>query len=441
MGKDIVMQLVEFAAGMKCESIPEEILEFTKRLTLKTVAGILAGSAKPSGKKMANLIKDLKLPEQIRVMGCGFKTSLWEAVFLHAYLAHASELEDDRFEDAISWDITVIPLLLPLGEKLGLTGKALLEALVAGLEIHTRTCLFSGQHIKQFVIPGAVGPAAGAAKALGLNLKETEAAIGLAMSGVPTTAHNTGTDAHFFESALQCLQGLMSAEMAKVGLKGNPDITTYLSNFLGSERVVPEKMVEDLGKRWMLREIQIKKYPCCLMAHRQIDSVIELKKAHNLAYEDIDVIEVHASPGDTMLDRPQPNDENDIQFSIQHMLAAAMLDGDVNLEHMTQAAIFDQRIKKARAKVKFILNPDLDSEWLKARSLIIIKMKNGKEFSRERMYQLGHPKDPLKTEEQFRELYTKFTKGILAQNEISRTADMILNLEKLENVKELLTVL
>ena len=437
MGRDIAAQLVEFAVRTKYESIPEEVLEYTKCLTLKTVAGMIAGSVKPSGHKMTQVIKNMELPEVVRVMGCGFKTSLWEAVFLHSYFAHASELEDDRFEDGISWDITVISLLLPLAAKLKLSGKALLEALVTGLEVHTRTCIFSGQHLGLFLIPGAVGPAIGASKALGLGYEETMAAFGLAISGVPLSRVNLGTDGHFFESALMSLQGLMAAEMAKVGLKGNPDVAIYLRDYLGSERVIPEKMVEDLEKRWALCEIQIKKFPCCLITHRQIDSVIGLKKDHNLSYEDIEVIEVRASPGDTVCDRPEPKDENDIQFSFQHVIAAAMLDGDVTLGHMTEEALFDQRIREARNKVKFILDPCLDSQWLKVRSLVAIKTKDGREFLCERMHPVGHPKDPL-TIEQVQWLYAKFTKGILSEIEISRTAEMIMNLEGLKDVTELL---
>lgn len=440
MEKDIGSRLVEFAVKTKYKDIPAETLEFTKCLTLKTVAGMLAGSVKPSGRKMAGLIKDKKSPEKLGVVGSGFKTSLWQAVLLGSYFAHASELEDDRFEGGVSWDITVIPLLLPLGEKLGLSGKALLEALVVGLEVHTRTCLFSAQHVGQFLVPGAVGPAIGAAKALGLGIKETSAAMGLALSGVPLSVVNLGTDAHFFESALMALQGIMAAEMAKAGLKGNPDIARCLSDYLGRERVVPEKMVEDLGKRWMLREIQIKKYPCCIILHRQIDSVIELKKKHNLPWEDVEVVEVHASSGDTICDRPDPRDENDLQFSFQHVLAVAMLNEDVGLEHITMDAVVDPVLKEARKKVKFILHPELSSEYLMAPSRVVIKTKDGREFSRERMYPLGHPKDPL-TVEQFKGLYSKFAGGILPDKDIPKTSKMILNLEKLRSIKELTKML
>lgn len=123
MEKNIGTQLAEFAVVTKYEDIPKETLEFTKCLTLKTVAGMLAGSTKPSARKMAGLIRDKKLPEEVGVMGCGFKTSLWEAILLNGYFAHASELEDDRYLYGVSWDITVIPLLLSLLKSWGFRAK------------------------------------------------------------------------------------------------------------------------------------------------------------------------------------------------------------------------------------------------------------------------------------------------------------------------------
>lgn len=440
MEKVIGVRLAQFAVETKYEEIPKEVLEYTKALALKTVSGMVAGSAKPSGQKMAKLVRDQRLPEEVGVMGCGFKTALWEAVFLQAYFAHASELEDDRFNGGVSWDITVIPLLFPLAEKLGLSGKALMEALVLGLEVHTRTCLFNPEHLGLGAVPGAVGPAVGASKALGLGVKETAAALGLAMSGVPLAIQNFGTDAHYFESALQSLQGMMAADMAKIGLVGNPDIAPYLTKYLGEKRVIPEKMVEDLGRKWLICEIWIKKYPCCFLLHRQIDSVIELKQQHKFSYEEVKTIEVHASPADKICDRPEPKIEGDLQFSFQHVLAAALLDNDVNLKHITKDALDDSRLMEARSKVKFILYPDLSSEFMGAPAHIVIKMKGGMEFSRNRVYPIGHPKEPLTTE-QLRQLCAKFTRDRLPEKNISRVADMVLNLERLNNIKELIDIL
>ena len=440
MHSEVSTELAKFAAETKYEAIPKDVVEFAKCLTLKTIAGILAGSVKPAGQKMSKLIRDRKLTEEVGVIGCGFKTSLWEGIFLQVFFSHASELEDDRFNGGISWDITVIPLLLCLAEKFKLSGKALVEALVVGLEVHTRTCLSSTGHLGVSIVPGAVGPAVAAARALGLSAKETASALGLAMSGVPLTWVNFGTDAHYFESALHSLQGIIAAEMAKQGMTSNPDIVAYLSNLLGKEKVAPEKMVEDLGVRWLFCDMWIKKYPCCFSNHRQIDALIELMKEHALSYDQIDTVEVHVSPADEILNRPEPKTDGDLQFSIQHNLAVAMLDGDVNLSHFTSDAIANPRFWQARSKVVWILHPDWSRDVLAAPARVTIKTRDGREFSKERMHSIGSPSEPL-TIAQFRELYAKFTQGILTQEQITRTADSVLNLENLSDAQELMDIL
>lgn len=438
MKNDVTKRLVDFAVNTKYKDIPKETIEFTKCLILKTISGTLAGALKPSGQKMAKIIRDKGNRKEFTVIGGGFKTSLWEAIFLNAYFAHASELEDDRFEGGVSWDITVIPLLLPLAEKLGLSGKALLEAVAIGLEIHTRTSYFSAQHVGQFLVPGAVGPAVGGAKALGLDAKGTAGALGLAISGVPLSVVNLGTDGHFLESALMALQGIMAAEMAQLGMKGNPDLSTYLTEYLGKgpKKVDPELMVQDLGKKWVMREIQIKKYPCCIALHRSIDALIELKNTHGLSWKNVDSIEIHASPGDTVCNRPEPKDENDLQFSFQHVLAVAMLDGDVRLSRITNEAAKDRKMKQLRSKVRFVIQPDWSSDFLDSINRVQINTKSGEKLSKERRYAHGHPKDPMTTDE-FEKLYRKLTSGILPDHLIAKTTDLVMNMEELKNIDKL----
>ena len=440
MCPQIATELAKFVVETRYSEIPKEVVDFTKGLLLKTVAGTLAGSATPSGRKMSNIAKARNLREDVGVIGCGFKTSLWEAILLNAFLAHASELEDDSFVGGVSWDITVIPLLLPLAEHLRISGKNLIEALVVGLEVHTRTCSFPTNHLGIVVFPGAVGPAAAGAKALGLGVEETTSALGLAMSASAISLLNLGTDAHFLESAFQSLQGIVAAEMAKEGMSGNPDIGAYLTNFLGKEKVNPEKMVVDLGKEWQFRNIGIKKYPCCFFTHRQIDLVLELKKEHSLSFEEMEKIEVHASPADEWCNRPEPQSLGDLQFSFQHLLGAAMLDGDVNFNNVDVDVLLDPRYKEARSKVEVMIHSDRSPVLVQAPAEVVIKMKDGKRFSGQRMHTIGSAQEPL-TLEQYIQLYYKFTSGILPNEQIDKSVEAILNLEKLSDLMELMNLL
>jgi len=228
-----------------------------------------------------------------------------------------------------------------------------------------------------------------------------------------------------------------------MGLSGNPDIATYLTEYLGRERVVPGKMVEDLGKRWLLKEIWIKKYPVCFMQHRHIDMIIALKKEQNLSFDDVEAIEVHARRSrEEACNRPDPKTEGDLQFSFQHNMAVAMMCGDITLEYITPAAVTDPKWREAWKKVQYIVDypPGAPGGSIQEPARIVVRMKDGRSFIRERQFPIGHPKEPL-TPGQFQEFFDKFSKGILSGKDNQKTSQFILNLEKMENVRELMDIL
>jgi 2-methylcitrate dehydratase PrpD len=427
------------------------VREFAKVQFLKITAGVLVGAAKPSGRKMARMIKEQRLPEDVGVIGCGFKTSLWQATFTHSFFAHASELEDNRIvawgkQDGggASWDVTVVPLILSMMERYNLSGKSLLEALAIGLEVHARTCLSSAEERGLLMFPGSVGTALTAARIMGLTPKQMGMAMGLAMNSTNLTHLNFATDAHYYESAMCSLTGVMVAEMAKENMTSNPKLVTYLTRILGPERVQPEKMVKDLGKYWIFTETWIKKYPVCFLMHRQIDNLLELKGKYNIKPEDVKSIEVEVSPADQQCNRPEPHDEEDLQFSFHNSLAAALLDGDVTVNHVTKEAVNNPKLIEYRKKVKVNIHEGwpttLDDAMSNVPSKMVIKMQDGKEYKAERMRILGSQENPLSAE-QIKNLYVKFTKGILSDGDIQKTYDIIMNLEECNDMQELMDTL
>lgn len=440
MSTNVAQQLAEFSADLSYSDVPADVLNYTKSIVLKTIAGIAAGSVHPSGVKVASLIKKKRLPGDVSIVRSGFKTSLWEAIFLNSFYAHVQELEDDRIGGGVSWDITVVSILLALAEQYQLSGKDFLTAVVVGLEAHTRTCLFSAEHRGLTVVPGAVGPAVGAAKALGLGAHETAMAMGLALSSANLSLVNFGTDTHFFESSIHSVQAVAAAEMASLGMTSNPDIVRYLSKLLGEDQVRAEDFVRDLGKNWLLTEIMIKKYPCCFMVHRQIDSLLKIKRDQNLTYDDIARITVHATPGDQLCDRPNPKTVGELQFSFQHTLGTALLNDDLTLADFDQGTTTQSRLVDARAKINVVIDPEGSKFVMVDPSRITVTTTSGREFSDERMYPIGSKNDPLSTSG-MRAVYGKFVNGLYPEGDVNRIADLVLQIEQQRTIEPLVEML
>ncbi|MFW7343176.1 MmgE/PrpD family protein [Pollutimonas sp. H1-120] len=439
MTHSIGTQLAQFSSQFKYEDFPEDAIQFAKILIMKTVAGMVAGARFPAAEKITSVIKTRNSSPEVGVIGHGFKASAWESVLALGVFAHASELEDDRFtaQGGGSWDIGVLPVTIALAQREKLSGKAFLEASIVGLEVHCRTCNFPTSQLGLQMVPGAIGPAAGAARALGLDAVETANALGMAMSGPPIISLNFGTDAHYFESAMQNMHAVVAVDAARFGMTANPEIGRFMSRLFGRDRIDQDTIVDGLGSKWYFEEIWVKKYPCCFGTHRQVDSLIELMSEHHLACEQIESVVVDISRVDRVLDRPQPRDLGDLQFSLQYALSAAMVDRDVTLEHFSETKVHDEKYLSQMSKVKISVHDDWPTGTMESPSVITLSTTDGRQFKKERRYAIGSPSDPLSME-QCKQLFRKFTQGILPRDVTENVLDSILNLEKLDSIEELM---
>jgi len=438
----IAGELAEFTAGLEYDDVPVSAQEFTKDLIVKTTAAILGGSRVASSEKFADHVRTLELPAQVGVVGFEYRTALWEAVLANIFTGHNSELEDVAHSPGgVSWDITIIPLVLAMGEKLHLSGREALEAIIAGLEVHYRTCLPFDATPYGMILPptAAMGCGAAAAKASGLDVEQTAAALGFSLSSVSMAEVSMGSDAHFFESALHGLQGVVGAEMASLGLTGNPDVDVFRG--LVADGCAVDDICEDLGQRWFLEEYWIKKYPACFLVHRQLDALIEIQRENDLGFDEIEAIEVYTAPGEASCDRPDPRTVGDLQFSFQHTLGAAALDGALGLEHVAIEAADDPRYVEARKKVSVSVDESLPfSVALAVPTTVVVRARDGRVFERERSTAKGSPEEPLDPE-QITELYRSFVGTAVEPQESDAILDTIRSLDELDDVAELMHAL
>jgi 2-methylcitrate dehydratase PrpD len=429
--------LTRFALEAKLEDVPDEVVDYARHLTLKTIAGMVAGARFDPAPRVLELVRAKGLPPEVRVVGCDFRTSLWEAVFLANLVVHSTETEDDRLEHGVAWDIAIVPVVLTLAGQLGLSGRDTLEAIVIGLEVHSRTADVNGVPMGLYCVGAALGTAAVAARVMGLGPEETKNAMGMALSTASVAELNMGSDAHVFESAMQCLQAIMAVEAAQVGLTATHDMRGFFETFAGRENVHPEAMVGGLGETWSLMDICVKKYPACSCLHRPMDALRELMAEHSFGYDDVTELVAEISPYDTFNDRPHPASVGDAKFSYQHCLGAVLADGNLSFSNIQ--AIDDDRYAQARAKVSIRVHDDWSHEMLVGPNGVTAKLTDGRELNKVRRYIRGSKPDPL-THAEFVTIFNEYTEGILTPEQASTCVELVGRLEELPDLEGILAI-
>jgi 2-methylcitrate dehydratase PrpD len=444
---EIAETFAKFVKNTQFEDVDKSVIEHIKKLTLKQVMGMLLGSAAPTSQKFIRFFKDNLGKPECGVFGCGFKADVAQAALLNGFFGHASEMEDDMFPGGGISDVTTWPSLLAAADKLKLSTREIIVALYVGQEMQNRIAMWAGVVTEPLGLAnlpfiGIYGATASCARAFDLNEKQITDSFGLAMVQGLGYIHTWGTDAHFWESATVCRNGVLNAQLAQIGATTKPAIRKSLE-MLGSnsdEKIEFDKMTEGLGKPpFYTNNTWIKKWGFCFQNHNFVDNLADLMCNNNLTYEDIEEVTVHFDELRFILDRPEPKDAEDSRFSIYHMLAYQMIFGECGLETNTEEAVHDPQIVEARKKVKVVYHPEYPKRYYAGEGRLDLKLKNGETITGYMEQPYGGPKYPLSMD-QVVDIYRKYCQGILSDEKIERTKDIILNMENEPDFQELFEI-
>jgi len=440
---EIAEKFAKFVTHTEFQDVDPSVIEHVKKLTLKQVMGLLVGSGAPTSKKVIRYVMENPGRPECGVFGCGFRADVAQAALANGFFGHASEMEDDQFPGGGISDVTTWPALLAAAEKCKLSGKEVIVALYVGQEMQNRIAWWAsvgtdGIGICNLPFIGIYGATASCAKALELTEEQTKASFGFAMVQGLGYMHTWGTDAHFWESATVCRNAVVNAIMAKNGATSNPVIEKCLDMLTGGDKNIEfDRMIAGLGQApFYTNNTWIKKWGFCFFTHNFVDVLGDLMKNHRIKYEDIEEVVLHFDELRKVVDRPEPKNAEDSRFSTQHILAYQMIHGECGLETCTEKSVKDPRLAEARKKIKVVYHPEYPRRYFAGEGRIDLKVKGGKIFAGALDQPYGGPKYPL-TMDQVVDIYRKYLKGILSEEQIERTKDIVLNLENEPDIKEL----
>ena len=197
---------------------------------------------------------------------------------------------------------------------------------------------------------GAFASTAVAARLHRLDADGVVRAFGIAASQVGGMARNFGTMAKPFHAGHAARTGIVSAWMAKQGLTTDGEIFDgkrgVLDTYEGGDGEPIEAVLETLGKPWEILKPgnYVKRWPCCYSGHRTLGALYGMIDKHGLTPGNVEEVSVSFLPGgDTALFSRDPQTGLEAKFSIEYMVAAALLDGPLKM-----ATFADDMVRAAR---------------------------------------------------------------------------------------------
>src|SRR5688572_29503286 len=349
---------------------PAAAVESAHRQYIDVIAVAVPGAAEPVTRRIF---------ETVRPWGGGGSTAIgfgaalpapWAAL-LNGTAAHALDF-DDNFDPAKAHATAVLaPAILAVAEAEGASGRACLDAYIAGLQILGRVGQGvnpahrnRGWHATATV--GAIGAAAACARLLGLDAEKAGAAISIATSMAGGFMSQFGTMTKAMHAGLAAKSGVMAASLARSGvgagldtldgptgmnrLMVGPDYEALRDGLTHIEHGQTLRFeTERIGEPLLILEngFRVKRFPNCGSAHRALDGLLELRERHGLSTEMVEAVHVRAPV--THLNNlmyTDPRDTLQAKFSLEYGLAVALLTGDCRLaDFEDEAAVMREEVR------------------------------------------------------------------------------------------------
>ena len=296
--------------------------------------------------------------------------------------------------------------------------KEVIVAIVLAYEFEQRICEFGKPGVRerkwhhatltQFVSPIVAG------KLLGLTADQMVNAIGINGShnhtiGCPTAGKLTMMKNTVDPMAVQ--SGVFAALMAKKGFTGTREVfegKEGLMDVFGPDWDV-DIMTGGLGDSYRILQCSMKAFPTEALTHTHITATLKAITQNDIKHDEIETVTVTtiARACDILFDshKYRPESRETADHSLPFCIAAAIVDRQITTNTFSDEKLADPRIREVIDKIKGEASMEFENMFpAKQPSKVVVKTKDGREFSEYLEYPKGDPREPMT----MNDLETKF---------------------------------
>jgi 2-methylcitrate dehydratase PrpD len=450
----------EFAAGLRFEDLPENVVSSVKERVLDTLGVALAASPLETSDAVRTVAAAWG-SGTASAIGMPGRVSPHAAALVNGTLAHSLDFDDTHLPSILHPSACIVPASLAAGQAFGSAGRDVVTAAAAAYEIcvrlgmgayddERRNNVFFEKGLHATSICGTIAAAVAAGKLAGLGADGLEAAIGIAasMGAGLLEANRMGGTVKRVHCGWAAHAGLSAASLAHAGITGPPTVLEGRFGFFNAfcdGRVDLDAVVDGLGSRWETPAIHFKPYPANHFTHAGIDAALALRES-GVAVEDIQRIELGVAPPTlrTIAEpaelKARPPSGYAAQFSGPFTVATALAGGGglgVYLDDFTDERVRDEKLLALAARVECVA--DEESEELYPRALpgvVRVTLQSGETREHRVTENRGGPGRPLSTDE----LALKFSLDagrVLPEAAVEGLRDASLALDVLTTLDEL----
>jgi 2-methylcitrate dehydratase PrpD len=448
--------LAEWAAGLRFEDLPEDVVAATKLRVMDVIGLSLAGAETPFGKSTRAAALALSGAGPCRVLGTGDMVSVTAAAFVNGAFSQALEYDDTHNESIVHMSSPAVAAGLALAESGKVSGRELITAIALGNEISCRVgSVASGQFHKRGFHPTGLfatfGSAYLASKLIGLEAERMAQAAGICGSFASGLLQCwvDGTQTKFLHPGWAAQSGITAAFLARTGTTGPAEVFEgrfglFASHLQDREQALDYGRIRDeLGTRWESRNSSFKPFPAAHVLHPYISAILRLRERYAIDVDDVEridcpvtafIVGIVCEPTE---EKFAPASDSHGRVSLQYSLAEALVRGSLGKDAYRAESLRDPEILALARRVCYRVDPEYPGPG-RFKGEVTIVLRDRRVLHEVEEYNRGSAENPMR----YAEIRAKFDEnagGLLSSAQRDGLAEQIRRLEELQNASALVT--
>ena len=444
-GADVTGRLAKYMVEARTRKLPAEVARDARHRILDSLAAMVSGSHMKPGEMAIKYARAQGGTEEATVVTTNIRTTAVNAALANAMFGHADETDDFHPATKAHPGCSIVPAALAMAEREGSTGLELLNAVTLGYDLCCRFLFALNADLVRAThrsaegtssTMGAVGAAAALAKLDEKGMRHALSYAAQQVSGIWSWVRDAEHVEKAFDfSGMGARNGVTAAVMAQMEFSGVWDVFDGEHNVLIalSTDPHPEEMVAGLGSRFIITETAIKPYSVGYPIQSPLNAFLTLHREHKLTPDSVERIVVTLPEDGARIvnDRAMPD------VNCQHIIAVALIDGDVSFEDShSYARMKDPKVLAAKAKVELKGDKALMDRAAPRSGKVEVTLKDGRTVSHFTRHAPGTQENPMTTDQvnaKARNLMTP----ILGKEKTENLIKSINALEDVKNVRDL----
>ena len=450
MAQPLTRDLAQRVLEISFDALPQEILCKTKYCVLDYLADAVAGQAAhlPSVEIARRYAAANGGAPEAAILGTNVRVPAAEAAFVNSVSGEVLELGDGENSVIGHPGQAVIPAALAIAEKEGgVSGKAFLEAVLAGYEAFIRVgqSVMPEAYDRGFSASGCLGnfgAAVAVGRLYGFDREKMQDALALSAcaAGYLRSWNLTGTMDKDLMVADSTRRGVLAGILARMGYTGSREILEGGLGFCDAMCGGAKPVALEPGQ-YGIQNVYFKPYPCCRATHGCIDAALALR-AGGVDPKEIRHIHIHTDTRGSTVSIPEPESFVSIRFSQQYAAAAALLAGRATIREFTEEFAAQPEMKTLLRRTTISIDPELDEGW-PARDYsrrITLTLDDGTERTAYIHNIKGSNENPM-TWAEVEDKCRGLLRELYPEARVEQILNAVLHLEQIQDVRELAALL